>query len=467
MPLTGGNGARRAAVTSVLLVAGLLAAPGPAGAAPEQPCGIGKTLRYIVVFDQGTRAEEAQRRIDAACGETVTYYPQIGVAVAGSRDRSFTDRLTEGRAFSTQQELGGQGSASRKKNRTRLTAAIKASPSVATTDRSGEQWDMAMIKADEAHRYSVGSRSVVVGVLDSGIDAGHPDLAAAVDPSVSAGCVTGAPDTRREAWQPSAFEHGTHVAGTIAAANDGKGTTGVAPGVRLASVKVVDDDGYVSPESAVCGFMWAATKGMRLVNSSFTTGPWTLTCKDRASDQWVVHEAMRRAVTYATNRGVLTVAAIGNEGTNLASTRCDALPGELRGVIGVSSIGADGTKASYSSYGLGIADLTAPGGDHRQKPQSSNQGCVLSTVPAGYGYYCGTSMATPHVVGVAALLASRFPSAGPTALTKMLSNQAETLPCPTDYDLNDDGAQDAACSGYADYNGFYGHGLVNALNAVR
>jgi subtilisin family serine protease len=124
----------------------------------------------------------------------------------------------------------------------------------------------------------------------------------------------------------------------------------------------------------------------------------------------------------------------------------------------------DKLKASYSAYGLGVVDVAAPGGE--QSRDKTDSGCVLSTVPGGYGRLCGTSMAAPHVAGVFALLATTHPSASPATLTRLLNNQAETIPCPDDYDLNGTGTQDAYCSGYAPYNGFYGHGLVNALAAV-
>jgi subtilisin family serine protease len=337
---------------------------------------------------------------------------------------------------------------------------------------------MQMIRAPQARAINRGSTEVLVGVLDSGVDATHPDLAAAVDPTRSAGCLSGKPDTSPAAWSPTTSVHGTHVAGTIAAADDGRGITGVAPGVRLASVKVVDDDGFIYPEYAVCGVMWAAQQHMHIANNSYSLDPWLLTCSD-VPGQAVVHEAARRAVEYATTHGVLSIAAAGNERINLASPEqdlrspdntpnpqphpvdqhCDVLPAELPGVIAVSAVGARRVKSEYSSYGLGVVAVTAPGGDRAQPTPKGSSGCVLSTVPGGYDYACGTSMAAPHVSGVAALLASTHPGANPQELAALLRQQADPLPCP-------DPATDpaAACADGAD-NGFYGHGLVDALKA--
>jgi subtilisin family serine protease len=115
-------------------------------------------------------------------------------------------------------------------------------------------------------------------------------------------------------------------------------------------------------------------------------------------------------------------------------------------------------KAGYSSYGLGVIDVTAPGGEAGE--------CVLSTVPGGYAPLCGTSMAAPHVTGVLALLASAAPDARPRQLRRTLEGQAMPMPCPADYDLTGDGTQDAYCAGYEGFNGFYGHGMVDALAAA-
>ncbi|MCP2165114.1 S8 family peptidase [Goodfellowiella coeruleoviolacea] len=487
---------RAVAVSAALLTTGCLTIAPLAGADPagefspecRQP---GPVLRYLVVFDRGTSEQTATGDILAACGTTTVYYPQIAVAVATSPDPDFLRRIGPDRAYSAQAEAVSSrtGTATRRKvdevETNQRTARGTTGPA---PDRTAEQWNMAMIRADEAHKITLGSRSVVVGVLDSGVDADHPDLAGALDPTLSAGCLTGRPNSSPSAWTATTSPHGTHVAGIIAAADDGHGITGVAPGVRIASVKVVDDDGYIYPEYAVCGFMWAASTGMSITNSSYYIDPWVFTCAEQPG-QAVVYEAVRRAVDYAAARGVLSVAAATNGGVDLSNpgkdtrspdnapagkqrprsldSSCAVLPGQLRNVVAVSSVGAQRLKAGYSSYGLGAVDIAAAGGDRRQQPDGPGRSCVLSTVPdGGYDYSCGTSMAAPQVSGVAALLASTYPGASPSQLRRLLNNQASTIACPADYDLNGTGVQDAFCTGYSGYNSFYGHGLVDALAAV-
>ncbi|MFK0248755.1 S8 family peptidase [Amycolatopsis azurea] len=457
----------RAAVCAFLVLCGSVAAVSTAGA--DQSCHPeGRTLRYVVAFDRGTSEAEARAAVTGGCGSTTIYYPQIAVAVATSADRDFAELVRPAAAFSAQaerlavQRANGTPSAKAAPARAELEPTDPAK--VPSADRTGEQWDMRAIGADKAHAIEPGSPDVVVGVLDSGVDATHPDLAAALDPGKSAGCLTGAPDRN---WAATTSVHGTHVAGIIAAADDGKGVTGVAPGVRIASVKVIDDRGYADPEAAVCGLMWAVSQGMAVTNSSYYVEPWSLSCS-HADERGVVNEVMARAAEYATSAGTLNVAAATNEAVGLVpsppsgarpqATGCQALPAGLRDVVAVSSVSAERIKAGYSSYGLGVIDVTAPGGETGE--------CVLSTVPGGYAPLCGTSMAAPHVAGVAALLASKHPGHGARQLRRSLDAQAAPIACPADYDLTGDGSQDAYCTGYAGFNGFYGHGMVDALAAV-
>ncbi|HET9117237.1 MAG TPA: S8 family serine peptidase, partial [Pseudonocardiaceae bacterium] len=310
------------AVATMLTLVGL---PFPTiGHGPECTATSRLLLRYVVLFGVGTPERAAAQAVRSACGTTTTYYQPIGVGVATSADPSFAARFGLDRAYSAQSETIGSPSPTGPANPV-LAATAAVPPAAAQTlraDRSAEQWDMEMIHAPQARAINRGRPEVLVGVLDSGVDATHPDLTAAVDPTRSAGCLSGKPDQSPRAWSPSTSMHGTHVAGTIAALDDGHGITGVAPGVRLASVKVVDDEGFIYPEYAVCGFMWAARQQMRIANSSYSLDPWVLTCSDMPG-QAVAYEAVRRAVEYATTQGVLSIAAAGNEQTNLADPRQD------------------------------------------------------------------------------------------------------------------------------------------------
>ncbi|HEY1571515.1 MAG TPA: S8 family serine peptidase [Pseudonocardiaceae bacterium] len=490
--------ARAAAIGTALLATGALAIPtlahadaahAESGEAASTGCVQGgPVLRYLVVFPDDTTSADAESQIADACGSTTIYYAQIAVAVATSADPDFGRRMGPGRTYSAQavayaDDQDPDAGPKADELPADPNGGVTAHPStVSTRDLAGQQWDMSMIKADQAHRIDEGSDKVLVGVLDSGIDPDHPNLTGELDRSASAGCLSGAPDTSESAWVPTTSSHGTHVAGTIAAADDGKGTAGVAPGVRVASVKVVDDDGYIYPEAAICGFMWAAHEGMTVANNSYFVDPWVFTCAD-SPGQRVIYQAVDRAVTYATRHGVLSIAAAGNAGADLTDPGqdsrspdnvdsddqvqrqlgpdCVQLPAGIPGVVTVSAVGADGVKASYSSYGLGAVDVTAPGGDPLQHGR-----CVLSTVPGGYASSCGTSMAAPHAAGVAALLASTHPDSTPAQLTRLLDGEADPVACPADYDLNGTGAQDAYCTGDTTFNSFYGHGMVDALAAV-
>jgi subtilisin family serine protease len=308
-----------------------------------------------------------------------------------------------------------------------------------------------------------------------------------VDRSLSASCLGGVTDQSFASWQPTTSGHGTHVAGTIGAARNGIGVVGVAPGVRLAAVKVVTDQGFIFPEAAVCGYMWAATHGFDVTNNSYFIDPWEFNCRNdvRQRPIWV---AVQRALRYATGQGVVTVAAAGNDQFDLQhkfvdtispddgslppeqrliNGACVELPAEAPGVVTVSATGPTGLISFYSSYGHGVVEVAAPGGDSRV-PGSEPNGRVFSTIPGGgYGFMQGTSMASPHVAGVAALIRSLHPAMSPAAVTAQLERTADATACPAGRSYTPPGSSVTMnCFGGTANNGFYGHGEVNAFLAV-
>lgn len=485
---------RRGLLTAAALVAALPAAALAAGPAiAATPAGssadAGATDTYLVLSPKGHGTAQAHAAATRTDVDVVADYDAIGVMVvrATSAEAAALERASGSRVAST----AGLGAPLDEGTVTRLdTAAATTSSGDDTTEPLwAYQWDMRQIKADQAHRISDGSRDVVVAVQDSGIDASHPDLASQVDPSLSAGCLTGAPDTAAAAWSPTTSFHGTHVAGTIAAARNGVGIVGTAPGVRLASVKVVNDAGFIYPQAAVCAFMWSADHGIDITNNSYYIDPWEFNCRNDA-EQRVVWQAVQRAIRYSAQKGVVNVASAGNSNHDLAhkfiddgspddgsgpvetreiNNACLDLPAEAPGVVTVSATGFDERKAAYSSYGLGVVEVTAPGGDYTVLQPSdapNGTGLVLSDVPGGYGLAAGTSMASPHAAGVLALIKSTHPNARPGRLTAMLQQQADPLTCPDVFDPFGDGSFLAKCSGSTQNNGFFGHGLVDALDAV-
>lgn len=458
----------------VAATAGTVFAAPSASAAPAPQCDTASTpFNYVVLYNPHTAERKVDSELRAKCGEKVAYYPEIGVAAATSRNADFQEKIGVFRAYSGGRDVAFPPAASARSTRSAVvdTKENEETTSVAVAaDLSAQQWDMRAIQAPEANKISGGSRSVTVGVLDSGIEPTHPALKAALDTKSSAGCNSGAPDTSQAAWVPTTSDHGTHVAGTIAGKDTARGFTGVAPGVKLASVKVVNDAGLIFPEAAVCGFMWAAKHRFPVTNNSYYIDPGMFYCSKEPGDA-AAYEAVRRAVTYSTDRGVLNVAAAGNEGfdpdeqttdknrPHPVDKSCGILPKAIDGVVNVSAIGYAGTKSSYSNYGDDVS-VTAPGGDRAQLPPAGQgAGCPLSAIFNGeYGAKCGTSMASPHAAGVAALLASRHRHAPPAVLKWLLEHQADTVPC---------GTAAPVCVGPAKDNSFYGHGRVNALDAVK
>ncbi|RZU76472.1 subtilisin family serine protease [Micromonospora kangleipakensis] len=485
-----------AAASAVTLGVGLAVTGGLAPAVATGP-----DTTFLVLAPQGANTDQAAARVAAAKGTVVSTYDQIGVLVVRSTNPGFATAVA-GAGVESVASTAGLGTALDEGETVEVSAADVAS---ATGDPTKEpeyakQWDMDMIHLPQAHAINSGSSNVVVGVLDSGISSTHPDLATQIAKDKSTSCLGGVVDTSETAWNPTTSDHGTHVAGTIAAAVNGVGVTGIAPGVKVAAVKVVNDDGFIYPEAAVCGFMWAATHGMQLTNNSYYIDPWELNCRNDAR-QRPVWQAVQRAIRYSNSRGVLNVASAGNSNYDLAhklsdygspddgtpearenlTNACMDLPAEAPGVVTVSAVGPTGAKSYYSSYGQGVIDVTAPGGDTRFRTQgvrSTLTDGILSTTfntvtrTNGWGYKQGTSMSGPHATGVAALAASAHPGMTPGQLAAFLETTSVAQSCPegvyNPVPLISTGphAYDATCSG-GERNGFYGAGMVDAYNAVK
>lgn len=453
---------------------------------------------YIVLYQKNSVPADAASAIRSAGGTLVYSYDAIGVAVVRSEQAGFAASLRGNSLVQGVSATGGFGVKNIGDLKTPKNLSLPAAPVTYDDPLFPFQWDMVQIHVPEAHAVTMGDPSVLVGILDTGIDYTHPDLAPNIDFAASVGCLSGAPDPSPTAWFDDVNGHGTHVAGTVAAVKNDIGVVGIAPKVRIAAVRVGTDDGFIFPEAAICGFMWAADHHMDVVNNSYFVDPWLFNCRYDA-DQRAIWEASRRAIRYAMQQGVTVVAAAGNENIDLSHTAVDAIspdyppgeavtrevtnacaviPAEIPGVIAVSGVGLYQFKTFYSSYGISAVDLTAPGGDwifQNPDPTFSDPsaypfGLVLSTVPmawGGYGLGAGTSMASPHVTGVAALIVSRYGKMPPGKVQALLERSATPLDCPpAPFDPSGEGWALATCQGGIGHNGFYGAGEVDAYRAV-
>ncbi len=276
-----------------------------------------------------------------------------------------------------------------------------AAPAGTTAPASGRSADALRILQWPLDRWNVESlwtrsrgAGTRVAVIDTGVQADHPDLFG----QVLAGQTFLRGGTSRPIGTVDGNGHGTHVAGTIAArSGNGTGIAAVAPDTRIVPVKVLDDDGYGTDADIAYGIAWATNQGVDVINLSLG-GPRS--------------EAVGIAVHHAVCNGVVVVAAAGNSGPRALPS----YPAAAEDVIGVAASDPSDHLALFSSRGWWV-DVTAPGVH------------VLSTLPtsldpAGYNSWSGTSMAAPHVAGVAALLASANPTWTPAQIADALTRTA-------------------------------------------
>jgi subtilisin family serine protease len=465
-------------------------------------------LNYLIVFTTNSLPTNAANAIKRAGGSTLRRYPEIGVILAASGNSSFAANMrrnsnvlgvdTTGQ-FATQLSDDVQADDN-------TAAPTPNTPALGSDSLSGLQWDMDQMHVPEAHAITGGDSSVLVGDIDTGLDYTHPDLAANVDAANSVNCVSGVPVAGAVAAMDD-NGHGTHTAGTIAAALNGIGIVGVAPNVRIAGIKAGNAQGFFFPEAVICAFMWAGSHHFDVTNNSYFADPWLFNCRNDP-EQRAIWNAERRAIQWAEAQGVVVVSAAGNQADDLTHptqdatspddtspvlrdihNNCAVIPAEVAGVITVSATGNLNMKSFYSSYGIGVIDAAAPGGDSiLQRTAAAVNGRVLSTWPASlelvtcaaarrlidasgatYCYQQGTSMASPHAAGLAALLISQ--GVAPSAVGAAMQASADPIACPDDTSMYDffpavDNGALQTCTGGIGNNSWYGAGQINALTAV-
>src|SRR5919201_3063206 len=305
------------AVVAVLTFAGL------AGATTNATTGAGSS--YIVLYNAQAVPGDAATTISRAGGELVYSYDQIGVAIAKSDSSAFRANLLKDARIENVSSTAGfavrlpDGPAT---DSGPPPGDLTNSPATDSDTLSPLQWDMRQIHTPAAHAITGGSRAVLVGDIDTGIDFTHPDLAPNLDVANSANCVSGAPVAGTAAQDDNG--HGTHTAGTIAAASNGTGIVGVAPNVSIAGIKSSTDDGFFFPEMVICSYVWVATHGIDVTNNSYFADPWLFNCKNDA-EQRTIWNAERRAIGFAQSRGTVVVASEGNNATDLSHPTVDTI----------------------------------------------------------------------------------------------------------------------------------------------
>ena len=469
----------------------------------------------------------------------------IGTARPGMGHKFRDERLDDERAAS-QPHSGG--------------SAIKPAPG--TEPLSGYQWDMKMIRAQDstgAPALTERGDGVLVGVIDTGVDGLHPDIAPNFSNALSRNFTTDIPSLDgpceyADCVDPANVDndgHGTHVAGEIASPVNATGISGVAPEATIVNIRAGQDSGYFFLGPTVDALTYAANAHIDVVNMSFYVDPWLYNCPsaadyveapagkptaDELDEQRMIYDAMHEALAFADAGDVTMVAAAGNQHTDLdAPTRfddtspdfpvdadlnpteayartvtsnCLDLPSEGPNVLSASSVGPSGIKSDFSNYGASEITVAAPGGYFRDffgtkqfrsplnevwAPYPVNvaiatgevtngggvpnnpfviRSCTKATGCAYYQGIQGTSMASPHVTGVAALVIGALGgSADPAVVRQILEQSAADHACPdpptVDYTIVGRPASwNATCTGSPTFNNFYGNGLVDAAAAV-
>ncbi|WP_338748711.1 S8 family serine peptidase [Janibacter alittae] len=565
------------------------ATPAGTNASVTFTTGAGDAESYVVLAERGGSAAALAEQLEAKGANVTSVNDRVGMVIVTSTDANFAKKARSMKDVFGAASEGVVGRSPRLHKKDAVERPNRGPGFGEGTDTSppsgtghghhkghragrfapdpldDKLWGMDMINAPEAQRIEFGDRRVKVGIMDTGVDASHPDIGANFDHKLSRNFVTDIPAIDGPCEYDGCVDpadvdnggHGTHVAGTVAAVKNGMGVSGVAPGVGIVNVRAGQDAGYFFVGPTVNALTYAADAGLDVVNMSFYVDPWAYYCNggapedspEEAAEQDMIIESVSRALSYAHDKDVTLVGALGNAANDLGQPLTDAsspnypegnehertidpancldLPTQHEDVIGVSAVGPSERKAYYSNYTTdvdsGQIEVSAPGGDAYDWPNATGpnpESMILSSVPENvvkaegsvdedgnitpdgegwvvkdclkrsrrgshrgelcgyYEYYQGTSMASPHAAGVAALIVSRYGKmngrAGygldPDRTESILMSSARNTPCPEprlfDYPAPIPASYNAQCAGDADFNGFYGDGIIDAAAAI-
>jgi subtilisin family serine protease len=436
------------------------------------------TPTYVLMTSVGGAfSADLAARVAAAGGALQSNLSQIGVAIASSDDPNFAARAAR---------ISGVGSVAldqvvqwvQPEQTVQISEDALTDPGVSTVGGTDEtfwnmQWNMQALNASAAWNAGQFGNGARVAVIDGGMSRNHLDLVGRIDVGLSKSFVTG------KTWDQDVgtFWHATHVAGIVAANDNGVGTIGVAPGATIISVKALDG-GSGSFGAVINGILYAATPiseggaGANIINMSLgaTFG------REPNDPNIPLVNALSRATSYARQRGTLVIASAGNNALDMDhQPHVVSVPAQSVGVVSVAATGPVGFalgatnffhSASYTNTGQSFVSLAGPGGDNILP---GNALCTIPRIPSGsvttacwvfdmvispsfgtgtYAFADGTSMAAPAVSGVAALIWGKYGPMSPAQLEARLRASSADLGKPG----NDD---------------FYGAGFVNAGAAVR